>query len=195
MIEASLFWTKVAAIGQVAGAVATFLAVIVALYLGRAQQRFQLKVKAHFGQIVDVRGATPVMTIEVENTGLRTVRITGFGWSTGFTNTIRALPKWLRLQSAFQMPDYTWAINPPFPWILEPGEAKSTHIRRQDFIDGFSEPAPEDLFRRLPWASRKRLFRHRVWVGVYTRPTVWFGVVDPKITDALNKSYRGNENR
>jgi hypothetical protein len=192
MDSSFLFWAKVGAIGQVAGAAATFLAASIALYLARSERAFRLRVSARFAQIVDQRGAIPVLSVEVENIGYRSVRISGFFWTTGYANTLRILPKMLRIRSAHQMPDYEWAINPDFPWTLEPGESRSTHIRRADFIEGFSQPHPQDLFRRFPWQKRPELFRHRIGVGVYTKRGVYFGRVDSKVTTALTEAYRWN---
>lgn len=191
MDEAALFWTKVAAIGQVAGAIATFAAVVVALILSRTERQLRVRVSARFGYIVDVNGHTEVMTFEVENVGLRPVVVHGIHWTTGWYNRMGLVPKIFRVQSAFQMPDYTWPINPNFPWRLSPGESQSSHIRRQDFIEGFADPAPKDLFRRLPWQRRPKLLRHRVGVGVNTRRKIILGKVDPAITEALNSAYRG----
>lgn len=187
----ALFWTKIAAVGQVAGAAATFLAAWVALHLARSERVFRLRVRAHFGQIVDSRGAVPVLTISVENVGHRTAIVTAFGWTTGYAFPIGILPKWLRLRSAFQFPDYEWPINPAFPWTLAPGESRSTHLRREEFIAGFAKPLDGDLFRKLPWHSRPRLFRHRVHVQVSTRPKIYYGRVHPKVSQALEESYQG----
>lgn len=192
MDSSGLFWTKLAAIGQVAGAIATFAAVWVALYLAQSERSFRLRVTAKFQRIVSVGGSIRVMSIQVENVGLRTAVINGFGWTTGYANTLRILPKAFRLRSAFQLPDYEWSVNPPFPWKLEPGQSRSTHIKRENFIEAFSKPAKNDLFRRFPWQRAPKLFRHRVYVSVDTRETVYPGVVDRKVTQTLNQTYQGD---
>src|SRR3546814_13065455 len=92
-MDESLFWTKVAAIGQVAGAAATFLAAWVALYLGRTDRQFRLRVTATFQNIVSSHGSIKVMCIQVENIGMRTARIEGFGWTPGHAIVWRFLPK------------------------------------------------------------------------------------------------------
>lgn len=117
--------------------------------------------------------------------------VTAFGWTTGYAFPIDILPNWLRLRSVFQMPDYEWAINPNFPWTLAPGESRSTHLRRSEFIGGFAKPVDNDLFRKLPWRSRPRLLRHRVHVQVATRQTVYHGKVNPKVSRALEDAYEG----
>src|SRR3546814_2402360 len=84
------------------------------------------------------------MCIQVENIGMRTARIEGFGWTTGYANVWRFLPKALRLRSVHQLPDYEWAINKNFPWTLEPGESQSTFMRREEFFAGMAEPRSEE---------------------------------------------------
>ncbi len=184
-MDPTLYWTKVAAIGQVAGAAATFLAAILALYLARSERLIRLRVRAKFGRVVDATGSTPAILIEVENTGLRTARVTSIGWSTGYANRFRLLPEVFRLKSAFQVPDYQWHINRQLPWVLEPGEAISTAFRREDFIRHMLEPGAKGLFRLLPWRTRATLFRHRVLVGISTKRTAIFGKVDKAVTAAV----------
>lgn len=186
-----LLWTKIAAIGQVAGALATFLAVVFALILARAERSLRVRVNARFAAIVDIHGSTSVMTYEVENIGLRPVVVTGMHWTTGFPNRFGFMPRPLQLKAAFQMPDYEWSINENFPWRLDPGESKSTHMRRQEFIESFVEPNQHDLFRQFFWQKRPRLFFHRVGVAVNTQPKIVFGQIDKSITTVLNDSYRG----
>jgi len=139
--------------------------------------------------IHDVSGNTPTVSIEVENIGHRTARLTGLYWATGFFGPRWLVPKWFRSRSAFQIIDYSWIINENFPWTLEPGEAKSTHFRREEFLKEFVKPEEEDFFRKLPWSSRYRLLRMRVGVGVYTREGIIFGRVDSKLICELENRY------
>src|SRR3546814_18225501 len=96
------------------------------LKLGRIKRQFRRRRTATFQNIVNAHGSIKVMCIQVENIGMRTARIEGFGWTTGYANVWRFLPKALRLRSVHQLPDYAWAINKNFPWTLEPGESQST---------------------------------------------------------------------
>src|SRR3546814_17145288 len=105
-MDESLFWTKVAAIGQVAGAAATFLAAWVALYLGRTDRQFRLRVTATFQNIVSSQGSIKVTCIQVENIGMRTARIEGFGWTTGNANVWSFLPQAIRLRRVQNLPTY-----------------------------------------------------------------------------------------
>jgi hypothetical protein len=189
MADATLYWTKVAAIGQVAGASATFFAAVIALYFARSERLIRLRVRAKFGRVVDSLGSTSAVFIEVENTGLRTARITMIGWTTGYVNYLRFLPKFLRLKSVFQIPDHDWYVNQRLPWVLEPGEAISTAFRRDDFVHNMMQPGGVSLFRLLPWRSRATLLRHRATVAVSTRRTGVFGKVDKAITKALEMAF------
>lgn len=194
MADPIIFWTKVGAIGQVAGAAATFLAVLAALSIATSERRFRLRVTAKMMAIHTVAGATPTVSVEVENIGNRTTRITGLYWATGYRNLFRFLPRFLRLKSGFQMIDYEWFINDNFPWTLQPGESKSTHFRRQAFLDGFAEHNENDIFRRLPLSKRYTLVNFRVGVGIYTRMGVYYGTVDRKLKVALEDGYQLNAN-
>src|SRR3546814_19828801 len=129
-MDESLFWTKVAAIGQVAGAAATFLAAWVALYLGRTDRQFRLRVTATFQNIVSSHGSIKVMCIQVENIGMRTARIEGFGWTTGYANVWRFLPKALRLRSVHKLPVSEWAINKKFTWTSEESRVGNEWVRK-----------------------------------------------------------------
>ncbi len=192
MIDETLYWTKIAAIGQVAGAVATFLAAFIALYLARSERLIRLRIRAKFGRVVDANGSTPVVLVEVENIGLRAARVTSLGWTTGLANRTRLAPRFLRLKSVHQVLEYDWYINRQLPWTLEPGEATSTAFRRDQFIDRMLEKGGVSLFRVLPWRSRATLFQHRVRIGVSTRRSAMIGKVDKAVTRALEDGFARN---
>ena len=194
MTDQALFWAKLAALGQIAGAAATFLAVVAALLLARAERQLKIRVSAALMHLVNQMGATPIIAVEVENIGLRKVRVTGIGWSTGFFRWLFVLPKFLRARTCHQIPDYTWAINENFPWELEPGQSKTTSFRREEFLQEFRIAQPNDLFRKLLGQKRHVLFRHRVHAGVYTKRGVVLGKVDPKLTRLLEENYEPNSN-
>ncbi len=186
-------WTMIAALAQVMGSIATFAAVYVALKLAREERDIKLRVSAKFVSIISEHLDIKVMSVTVENIGHRKATIEGFYWSTGYFS--RLVPTFLRAQTAMQMEDYSWAINVRFPWILEPGDSKSTFIRKGDFLDGFTNAQDGDMFRKLPFTNRWRLFHHRVGVGVRTLATVYFGTVDPKLTQQLEENYSKNRDK
>lgn len=188
-----LFWAKITAIGQVAGAVATFLAVLIALYLARREQSLRIRVSAGLWSIFSEGSVTPVVAVTVDNIGLRKVGITGIGWTTGFFGRIFSILPVLRARSCHQMEDYSWIINKRFPWQLEPGESRSTYFKRDEFLAEFKKAQDNDLFRRLPWLSRHVLLRHRVYTGVYTKRGIVMGKVDLKLTRLLEDNYELNQ--
>jgi hypothetical protein len=190
MVQSPDTWTKVGVPAQVVGSVATFLAVVVALKLAREERAIKLRVSAKFMSIISEHLDVKVMAVTVENTGHRKATVEGFYWSTGYFSRIS--PRFLRAQTAMQMEDYSWAINQRFPWVLEPGDSKSTFIRKTDFLDSFKEAQDGDLFRKMPFTNRWRLFNHRVGIGVRTLPTVYLGTVDPKLTQKLEANYSKN---
>jgi hypothetical protein len=193
LIADELFWVEVDAIGQVAGAIATFAAVLTALYFALREQSLRIRVSAGLWKLVNDSGVTPVITITIDNIGLRKVGITSIGWTTGyFGRFFRLFPR-LRVRSAHQMDDYTWAINPRFPWLLEPGESRSTHFKRAELLKEFHRAQEGDLFRRVPWSRRYLLFRHRVYAGVYTKRRVTLGKVDPELTKLFEENYELNQ--
>src|SRR3546814_17341048 len=125
------------------------------------------------------------MCIQVENIGMRTARIEGFGWTTGYANVWRFLPKALRLRSVHQLPDYEWAINKKFPWTLEPGESQSTFMRRAEFIAGMAENHDHGLFPTSPQRRRPFLLPNLVYVSVAPHRVRCPGKEDPRITRAV----------
>lgn len=194
MEASALYWTKVAAIGQIAGALATFAAVFVALYLARSERRTRLRVTAQHAQIVDALGATKTVSITVQNIGLRAAKIDGVGWIGGLPSwsiprLVRwAIPRWLRQQTLHQIHDYSWAINENFPWRLQPGESKSTHFRRDKFFDEFTSKQGEAFFRKVPFLKRTMAVRPRVFVSVDTKPVIT-GIIAKSLLSQMREAY------
>ena len=183
----------IGALAQVAGSLATFGAVVVALRLARQERTIRLRVTAGFRTIISQVVEIQVLAVTVENVGHRAAKIELFGWTTGYVRKWIKFPKRFALQSCIQMQDYNWAINERFPWTLEPGQSKSTFIRRTEFVEGFSKHSNGDLFRKLPFAKRWVLFRHRVGVGVATHPQMYFGKVEDSVSSTLEAAYELNQ--
>jgi len=186
-----LFWTKVAAIGQAAGAIATFVAVWISLYLARSERRFQLRVTARLAHLIDENSQTPVVAIDVENVGHRSVKVLMFGWSGGFFRKWwRWRPAWLKSATAFQQPDYNWLINPAFPWNLEPGDAKSTLMRRDEFFAECDGKFSEIFFRKIPFTNRHIAVCPRVFVTISSYPQALFGRIDDNLLHELRMRHQ-----
>ena len=191
MSATELLWMKVGAIGQVLGAVGTFFAVIVALQLARREHRLRLRVSAKLGKIVNPVGSTDVVSIDVQNVGLRAAKVDGIGWIGGLPTwslprAIRWLvPRWLHQESLYQIYDYSWAINEKFPWRLEPGESRSTFFRREEFFEEFNDKQGQTFFRRIPLTSWHIPVRPRVFAAVDTQP-----IISGKIAKSLINEMR-----
>lgn len=155
-MEESLFWTKMAAIGQAAGAVATFAAVVVSLWIAHSERRAHVRVTAGL-RVLMSRPAQDVISILVTNHGLRPVRVSAIVWRTGW---LRYGPKWLTFQQAVQTFDapisQMSSVQPPFD--LGPGQDANLHLPTAPFtehpdlrLDFFNRRLP---FRRKPTPTK-----------------------------------------
>jgi hypothetical protein len=185
-------WTMIGALAQVAGSIATFAAVYVALKLARDERRIKLRVTAGLRAIASYNQPIKVVAITVENIGHRTATIESLWWCTGYTKGLIPFPKFMKLQALMQMEDYGWAINERFPWILEPGKSQSTFFKREDFFRQFFEPIDGDLFRKLPLRNRWTLLNYRVGVGVTTLEKIYLGNAELRLKAALEAGYKKN---
>lgn len=169
----ALFWTKVAAIGQVAGAAATFLAVVVSLYLARQSGRVRLSSVAGL-RIVFMGDGSPawdIIAIRIENLGDRTVRIANLGWRSGWLSWG---PEWLRYRRAVQQFSYD---SPKPPHDLPAGADVVFTIRLSDFSGPNSAEKNADLFgRKLPWKKRIIPAQVRVVVSAVGSKDLYFPV-------------------
>lgn len=143
MIDSVLFWTKAAAIGQIAGALATLAAVLVSLWVVLSERRESIRLSV--GRRIIIGGGAPeirVVSFEVVNTGVRPISVSGFGWRSGW---LRRGPEELLYRWAIQTPDVGLpSQNPPFN--LEPGHKASFLIRLDRFED--SREAEQEQFGR-----------------------------------------------
>lgn len=156
-------WEMVAALGQLGGAVATFLAVVVALWVAYAERRVRLKVRAMLQVLTpgDGSGFEDVITISITNYGHRSVHIAQVGWRTGWS---RRGPDWLKFQHAislFNHPVSAMGQKPPFE--LEPGRA-ATLFLAPEAINRNREHRETFFGRRYPF--RKKVLPTKVCVIV-----------------------------
>lgn len=125
MIEAELFWTKWAAIGQLLGAGATFMAVAASLWIALYGLRPKLKLRAQEWTILGSGTADDeqVFAFQIANVGERPIQVRSFG-KTGW---LGFGPAWLRRQYAMQnFNSVLWTTAPPFD--LQPGTEVSSHV-------------------------------------------------------------------
>jgi hypothetical protein len=143
----TLVWTKWAAIGQLAGALATAAAVFISLWIVLSERRQKVRLTVGSRTIFgpgDQRRDVVIMS--VTNQGFRAANIRSFGWRTGW---VAKGPAWARYRTAIQSADVVpESRNPPF--MLEPGETASMMIRREGMI--LPNPAWDDILelRRVP---------------------------------------------
>lgn len=149
-MDQTLFWIKVAAIGQVAGAIATFAAVCVSLWLARTERRPRIKVQAGLRLLIAGDGSPfeDTISIHIANHGLRSVHIASLGWRTGW---MRRSPKWWAFQHAIQTSIAPMAGQAP-PFDLGPGKEVSVQLSTEPFK---KDGEIRDTFfnRKLPWRA------------------------------------------
>lgn len=76
----TLFWSKLASIGQIAGAIATFMAVIVSLYFSNKDNTEEISIECgiydnEIGKVIGVK---------FSNTGNQTAYLSEYSWRTGY---------------------------------------------------------------------------------------------------------------
>jgi hypothetical protein len=177
-----LYWTKVAALGQVAGAAATFLAVLLSLYLATYGRRPRLKLTVGERLIITQgqAGHIRVLNFSVANAGERPVHIRGIGWRTGW---LRWGPAFLRTQAAVQLTGGLGIGKEP-PYELQPGAEVSSFTLLQTMLGKIAEKAGSPFFARdWPVLGRRRT---RIRAYAYTADGYTFRVkAEPSLSAKL----------
>lgn len=147
----ALFWEKVAALGQVAGAIATFAAVCVSLWLARSERRAHVRARAGLRMIFAGDGSPfeDVISVQVTNHSLRSARISSVGWRTGW---MKYGPRWLAFQHAVQKFDrpISSISSPRPPFDLGPGQEVTFYLSPEPFKKG-GEWRNSFFNRHFPW--------------------------------------------
>jgi len=146
-----MFWTIAAALGQIAGAIATFAAVGVSLWIVISERREKIKLSVGERAIVGAGTKIDVIAFQITNVGHRPVRINSFGWRVGW---LPRGPTWLRYEWAFQTPgNLPVSDNPPIDVL--PGRSASMFIELDPFLTRASAK-DGDLFgpRQVPLLGR-----------------------------------------
>ena len=178
MDRQTLFWTEVAATGQVAGAVATALAVIVSLWVVISERAARIKATAGLRRIIadDGTPAEDVIAIEVINVGQRPVRVSAIGWRSGWLR--RFGPEWTRRAYAIQTSSRRHDSNDP-PYVLEEGEKRTMLISVKLFQGEDNIRRNQQLFgREIPLFGR-RAANIKCSVSVIGAKTRYFAVEKP----------------
>lgn len=143
-----LFWTIVAAVGQVAGALATAAAVITSLWVVLSERRPKLRVTAGLRLIIPGDGApaSDAIGVTVANVGMRRVRCACVGWR---TSRLRWGPRWLRRQHALQNADYLPG-SATLPFDLDLGDEKTLILAVESYRDAVDAAKRAAFFLRTP---------------------------------------------
>jgi len=153
-MDDQLFWTIVAAVGQVAGAVATFAAVLVSLYLATSARKPRVKLRV--GERLIIGGGVDdqrVLMFSVANVGERNVHVRTLGWRTG---RLRWGPQWLKRQAAVQLTGGVIGGTDP-PYELLPGAEISSHAEMGNILTYCRERNDRPFFTcDIPWLGRRR---------------------------------------
>ncbi len=135
MDQALLFWTKIGALGQLAGALATFLAVIVSLYVVVTDRREGVKLVVGQRKIIGGGINLDVISFEITNVGARPFVINSIGWRTGW---FKRGPKSLRHKWAIQLGDNSM-FSTQLPHLLQQGQSASVTIPTNMFFKNNSK--------------------------------------------------------
>jgi hypothetical protein len=165
-MDSAEYWNKVAAIGQVAGAIATFLAVGFSLWQVRSERReaLQASVGIRLMFIGDGSPALEVIIFNVINTGYRPITINSISWETGWFRGWA--PEWLKKKYFLHVPNsvHSWSL----PATLQPGGSAFFSGDSQDFLS--SVAVDKIFFRKLPlfgWRRTKILARIGTTLGTH----------------------------
>jgi hypothetical protein len=148
-MDAITWWTAFGAIAQAIGAVATFAAVAVSLWVVQSERQLQAKVTAGI-RITFVGDGSPGVYwvgVTIVNTGMRAIRVTSTGWRTGW---LSRGPSALTFRHAVQNTSLVNLGKRP-PFVVEPGMQESVFTSVADMKGGNNPEAHADMFeRRLP---------------------------------------------
>lgn len=141
-----MWWTAFGAIAQAAGAIATFAAVAVSLWIALSDRRPKLRVVAGLRlHIADGVAVEDLIAIVVENVGNRTVQISNIGWRAGWS---RWGPDWMRYSNAVQTTS-PGSPTPPLPIAV--GDRAMFFVTVPHFLNAEGGKRAEFFGRKLPW--------------------------------------------
>jgi hypothetical protein len=145
-------WDMVGAIGQWAGAAATFAAVAFSLWQVKSERRVSIQLTPSRSFIFDRMGSQPVsvLAFSITNTGFRSVKVQSVGWESGWLRIGR--PKWLEKRASIQMLDSP--LSSHLPVVLQPGDSVTLMADGQNV---FGKKSYEDMFMRdIPLLGKRR---------------------------------------
>jgi hypothetical protein len=147
--EPVAWWTAFGAIAQAAGAIATFGAVVISLWVVLSERAMRARGYANI-MITFIGDGTPgtyLVGIQVLNAGVRPFQVTSVGWRTGW---LRRGPKALQFRYAIQ--NTSIMLNQrPGPHIVDPGREEGFYTPVADMKRSNNDESRTELFgRKLP---------------------------------------------
>lgn len=141
--DAAIWWTGFGAIAQAIGALATFAAVAVSLWIALSERRIRARCRADI-VVISAGDGSPLqymVGIHVRNDGFRTFQVTGVGWRTGWASWG---PKALQYRSAM----FDTTDGGPWPRIIAPGQEQWFYVPIAKVAQ--SESRAELFGRKMP---------------------------------------------
>jgi hypothetical protein len=145
-LDPVIWWTAFGAIAQAIGAVATFAAVGISLWIVISERTMRARGSAGI-RVMFAGDGTPgqyMVGIEVLNTGVRPFHVGSVGWRTGwFSRGPKATQYRFALQNTSVMLN-----QKPGPTIVEPGRNEGFYTLVADMKNPAGEASTSELFRR-----------------------------------------------
>jgi hypothetical protein len=147
----ALFWTKWSAIGQIAGAVGTFAAVLTSLWLAVRSSRPRIEISCGIRLVIEAGTQAPfpeVIQFDIRNVGQQDAHVEQIGWRTGRWRWAR--PAWLQRQQAIQLfGTVPGAANPPF--VVPVGQRRSALLNLPQTLENILHRAGDEPFFARNW--------------------------------------------
>ncbi len=144
--DAVTWWTAFGAVAQAIGAVATFAAVAVSLWVVISERTMKARGSAgiRISFVGDESPGIYMVGIEVLNVGVRPFHVSSVGWRTGW---LTRGPK--ALQYRFAIQNTSVMLNQrPGPHIVEPGRNEGFYTNVADMKSANHEESRTEMFRR-----------------------------------------------
>ncbi len=141
-----VWWTAFGAVAQAIGAIATFAAVGVSLWIVISERTMQARGSAGI-RVMFAGDGTPgqyMVGIEVLNTGVRPFQVSSVGWRTGWFSRG---PSAIRFRFAIQNPS-VMVNQRVVPVIVEPGRNEGFYTLLADMKNAAGQAGANELFRR-----------------------------------------------
>lgn len=149
-------WDMVSALGQIAGAMATFAAVVVSLKLARDHGRPQVRLEVSLSTVLGPPSFDAV-SFTVINRGSRPVTINSYGWR---TRGLRWSP-----ESMWIMHDHRIAHQADLPKTLQPGEQAIYLVSVDSFLSETDRLRTSFFRRNWLGSERPRRLYGIVWTA------------------------------